>query len=109
MIRGDRQSLGYKKSDPDFNFTPHTIPIENRSSFYLSSDGFWDQMRKDETSRFGFRTFGKNRFAKLLGKIDALPFDARKKELLDVFHAHQKDMPRQDDVTIVGFRLTLEN
>lgn len=103
IIRGDRQSIGYKKSDPDFDFTNHVIPVERGISFYLSTDGFWDQMRKDEQSRFGFRTFGRKRFADLLAEISDLPFDVQQEKLVGAFRAYQEEMRRQDDVTVAGF------
>ena len=69
----------------------------------MATDGFPDQMRRDETRRFGFRAFGKKRFAALLGEIGDLPFERQEKRLLDAFREHKGDMPRQDDVTVVGF------
>jgi len=103
IIKGDRQSIGYKRSDPDFEFTSHVIPAERGISFYLSTDGFWDQMRKDERSHFGFRTFGRKRFADLLAEISGLPFEAQQERLVEAFHAYKGEMQRQDDVTVAGF------
>jgi len=60
MIRGDRQSIGYRRSKPDFEFTNHTVSIEKGMRFYMPSDGFEDQLGEDETSRFGSKKFGKS-------------------------------------------------
>ncbi len=103
MIKGDKMNLGYKKSDLDFNFTDHTVTIEKGISFYLSTDGFWDQMGKHETSRFGQRSFGRKRFADLLKKIASLPFEQQEAKILEAFEAYKGDMRIQDDVTMVGF------
>ncbi len=97
VIKEDRQSIGYKRSNPDFEFTNHTIPIEGGMSFYMSTDGFWDQLGKNN------RRFGKQQFTDLLTEISDLPFEIRQERLAETFHAHKGEMPRQDDVTVVGF------
>ncbi len=103
LIKGDRQSIGYRISNLDFDFTNHTICIEKGTAFYISTDGFWDQMGKDERSHFGLRSFGKKRFKNLLAKISDLPFETQQEKFVGAFHAHKGDKERQDDVTVVGF------
>ncbi len=103
FIKGDKQSIGYKRSDLSFNFTNHTIHAERDISFYLSTDGFWDQMSENKRSRFGFRSFGKRRFKTLLGEISDIPFEQQKNRLLEAFHAYKGEMERQDDVAVIGF------
>jgi len=103
VIRGDKRSIGYKRSDPNFEFTNHTIPIEKGMSFYMATDGFWDQMKVDKSSRFGVRMFGRKKFSDLLGKVCGLPFDEQQKRILEVFHIHKGENERQDDVTVIGF------
>jgi PAS domain S-box-containing protein len=98
VIKGDKQSLGYKKSDLNFVFTSHTVPIETGMSFYLSTDGFLDQLGGPK--RF---SFGKKRFQKLLLGIEHHSFDEQAEKLLDAFNHYKGDNNRQDDVTVVGF------
>lgn len=105
LIRGDRQRIGYKKSDPDFDFTNHTVNAEQGMHFYMASDGFEDQMTKDEISRFGFRKFGRKRFRKLIGEIARAPFGEQQELLVQAFDAHKGETARQDDVTVVGFKV----
>ncbi|MBS3810187.1 MAG: HAMP domain-containing protein, partial [Desulfobacterales bacterium] len=38
-ITGDRQSLGYCSSDPDFPFQSHAVSIDEPTMFYLATDG----------------------------------------------------------------------
>jgi len=103
IIRGDKQSIGYKRSDLNFKFANHTIPVREGTSFYMATDGYQDQMSRDENSRFGCKRLGRRRFAGLIGKISALPFEDQEERLIEAFHEHKGDMPRQDDVTVVGF------
>jgi len=69
----------------------------------MASDGFEDQLTKDERSRFKFRRFSRKRFRELLRKNSSLPFEQQKEMLIRAFEEHKGDTERQDDVTVVGF------
>jgi len=98
VVKGDRQSIGYKRSDLEFEFTNHIINIKEGMSFYMFSDGFADQLdEKDE------RRFGNRRFKNLLKEVMHLPFEKRREILLDAFHTYKGTNEMQDDVTVVGF------
>lgn len=97
-IRGDKQSIGYKRSDLDFSYTNHTIPIEQGMAFYMFSDGFVDQFGGENHRRFGTRPF-----RELLRENAHLPFDQQRDMLLQVFEDHKGENEIQDDVTVVGF------
>jgi|GEM_PF-1549111 len=43
VIKGDRRSIGYRRSYPDLSFTRHTVSIEKGVSFYMTTDGVADQ------------------------------------------------------------------
>ena len=98
VIKGDKQSLGYKKSDLNFTFTNHTVKIEEGMSCYLSTDGFLDQLGGPK--RF---PFGNKRFKKLLLENCHAAFDKQFEQLLEAFNEYKGDNERQDDVTVVGF------
>lgn len=98
VIKGDRQSIGYKFSDLDSSFTNHTIHIEKGMRFYMATDGFADQIGEKEKRRFGTR-----RFKNLLKDIASNPFEQQKDLLIQVFENHRGEYERQDDVTVAGF------
>jgi signal transduction histidine kinase/DNA-binding response OmpR family regulator/serine phosphatase RsbU (regulator of sigma subunit) len=98
IIKGDKQSLGYKKSNVDFQFTTHTIEIEPGLCCYLTTDGFIDQL--GGSKRF---PFGNKRFKKLLMDNHHLPFAEQSEKLLQAFKEYKGNNNRQDDVTVVGF------
>lgn len=98
VIKGDRQSIGYKRSDLSFNYTNHSIKLEKGMSFYLASDGFTDQLGGERELRFGTR-----RFKQLLLKIAFLPFEKQKDTLLQAFNEYKGNYENIDDVTIAGF------
>ncbi|MDM8522153.1 PAS domain S-box protein [Desulfococcaceae bacterium HSG8] len=103
VVRGDKKSIGYKRSDLDFNFTDHTIPIKKGMNFYMATDGFWDQLGSDESSRFKVRSFGMRRLTNLIGEISDLPFEEQREILLQNFNEYKTGNDIQDDVTVVGF------
>ncbi len=98
VIKGDKQSLGYKKSDLNFTFTNHTVNIEEGMSFYLSTDGFLDQLGGSKRFRFANK-----RFKNLLLENQRYTFDEQSEKLLQAFNEYKGDNDRQDDVTVVGF------
>jgi DNA-binding response OmpR family regulator len=100
VIKGDRQSIGYKKSDLNFDFTNHRIPVQKGMTFYMSTDGFIDQLGGERNRRFGTA-----RFKELLKQISGKPFETQRDILLEAFTAWQTQGNREilDDVTVVGF------
>jgi len=97
-IKGDRQSVGYKRSDVNFKFTDHTIPIKKGMSFYMFSDGFIDQLGGNKRRRFGTKRFGD-----MIKENAYLPFGIQRDVFLEAFDIHKGENERQDDVTVVGF------
>ncbi len=100
-IKGDRQSLGYKNSNLEFEFTQHLIDVEEVSSFYLFSDGLFDQLGGPRRFSFGYK-----RLEELLLAIQTEPFESQKAEILRVFDEYRGDNEVQDDITVVGFRFS---
>ena len=98
IIKGDKQSLGYKSSNLAFEFSTHKVDIEAGMSFYLSTDGFIDQLGGEK----GF-SFGKKRFLALLQENQHLSFEEQSKKIMQAFNEYKGDNDRLDDVTVVGF------
>ncbi|MCP4699401.1 MAG: SpoIIE family protein phosphatase [Gammaproteobacteria bacterium] len=100
VIKGDKQSLGYKRAKLDFSYNAHTINLEEGMSFYLTTDGFIDQLGGPK--RF---SFGSKRFKKLL--LESYPhcFEKQQEKLLNAFSEYRGDNKIQDDVTVAGFRV----
>jgi len=99
-IRGDRQSLGYCSSDPDFPFQSHAVSINEPTIFYLVTDGIIDQVG-EETGL----PLGRMRFMSFLNTIMDKNIVEQKQDIREMFEAHQGKEEQRDDVTAVGFRL----
>lgn len=99
-IKGDRQSVGYKKSDTNYSYTNHHIPIEQDTSFYLYSDGYKDQIGGAKK-----RSLGRKNFLEILKNIHEKPFRKQKLELIESLEKYKQNNDQLDDITIIGFRL----
>ena len=100
MIQPNRYSVGYNKCDPNYIYTDHTIPLAEESTFYLSTDGYFDQSGGDKG--FGF---GKKRFQLILEEIGMLNLRKQKDILHETLVSYQGDEPRLDDITLIGFKV----
>ncbi len=98
FIKGDKISIGYRRSNLNFEFTNHTVRIEKGMSFYMATDGFTDQLGGEKRRRFG-----SVRFRELLKKISKEPFENRREFLLKAFEEHRGNNQRVDDVTVAWF------
>jgi serine phosphatase RsbU (regulator of sigma subunit) len=99
-IKGNRQSIGYKKCDSNFEFKEHTIEVKQGMQFYLATDGYLDQNGGDK----GF-PFGKKRFCNIINEYRNESFADQQEVLLDELALYQGDEDRNDDVTLIGFKI----
>ena len=97
IIKGDRHSIGYKKSDINYEFKEHVIEIKEDMKFYITTDGFLDQNGGEK----GF-PFGKNRFKEIINESKNKSFNKQK----EIFHSklleYQNNAERNDDITLIG-------
>jgi len=100
MIKGERHSIGYKKSDANFEFKDHVIEAHNGMQFYLTTDGYLDQNGGPK----GF-PFGKKSFTSLIKEYNHESFADQQEIFLDELHLYQGDEDRNDDVTLIAFKI----
>lgn len=98
LIKGDKMSLGYRKSDLNFNFENHRIPVREGMFFYMLTDGFTDQLGGEKRRRFGIR-----RFKEIVKEIGFLPVERQQDELVRAFSEYKGENEIQDDITVLGF------
>ena len=97
VIKGDRVSIGYKKSKESLSFKEHTIQIKEGMKFYLTTDGFIDQNGGEKDF-----PFGRKRFIKLIEKYHHLPMKEQKEKFLEAINEWKK-VEQNDDITLIGF------
>jgi sigma-B regulation protein RsbU (phosphoserine phosphatase) len=99
-IAGDRQPIGYRRSDTAFTYANHAILLDEDVTCYLSSDGILDQ--SGGPRGWGF---GRKRFNELLATVSQLPAADRRTAIEQALSSYKGDNPQRDDITVVGFRL----
>jgi len=100
MIKGNRHSIGYKKCKSDFEFKEHVIKVKKGMNFYLATDGYFDQNGGENSF-----PFGKRKFKNILDKYMYESFADQQEILLDELSTYQGTEDRNDDVTVIGFRI----
>ncbi|MCP4346693.1 MAG: SpoIIE family protein phosphatase [Desulfobacterales bacterium] len=98
-IKGDTQSIGYKRSDTRFNFTNNKLTTEEQGMcFYLSTDGFTSQLGGERKRRFN-----PAQLINLLEKNHMKPFEKQGELLLQAFKDYKGENKQTDDVAVTGF------
>ncbi|MFO7878270.1 MAG: biofilm regulation protein phosphatase SiaA [Desulfovermiculus sp.] len=100
-IKGDRESLGYRSSNPDFLFQNHVLEVNGHLTCYLTTDGIIDQVGAENGL-----PFGKRRWLSFLNSIRTRSMPEQKQALLEMCEAFQGQEEQRDDITVLGFRLT---
>lgn len=99
-IRGDRQGVGYRSSNPAFVYTSHVLDMAPGIHYYAVTDGFLDE--GGGVKGYGF---GRERFRTMLLEGARHPL-ARQGELFEALLVQWRGERKQrDDITMVGFRL----
>jgi serine phosphatase RsbU (regulator of sigma subunit) len=99
MLKPDRHSIGYKKSDINYKFNEYYIDLTNKQTVYLTTDGYIDQLGGEK----GF-PFARKRFMKIVENNYHKPLDAQKEIFIDEINAYQKDYENVDDRTLIALR-----
>lgn len=100
LLKGDRHSIGYRTSDINYKFTEYEIAVEENMNFYISTDGYIDQNGGIK----GF-PFGKRKFMNIIKNNYQETLENQRKIFLDTLYEYQKNEDRNDDITLIGFKI----
>jgi serine phosphatase RsbU (regulator of sigma subunit) len=102
-VNGDKMSIEnnmHRTNKASKRFTEHQISIPLGRKFYISSDGFKDQIGGSK----GF-PFGRKRCAKEFQKVYKKPFHEQKEKIVQVLEDWKGGNEQTDDITIIGFEV----
>lgn len=102
-LRGQRQSLGYRRSDLSATFTNHEIEVAPGDAFYLTTDGLLDQ-----SGGSAGMPFGRRRLLDFIEWARSRPMAEQCTALEHQLGIWQGEFPQRDDITVIGFRLDRE-
>ncbi len=100
IIKGDKQSIGYKSSDINFQFKEHTIETNKGMSFYITSDGYLDQNGGEKLF-----PFGKKRFKNIIKNNFYKPLAQQREIFIREFNAYQGKEEQTDDITLLAIKI----
>jgi len=98
-IKGDRYAIGGYLSDKVQDFTKHSIPLKDNTTFYVFSDGYQDQFGKNG------RKFGKKRLRQLFTQIHKEPVEKQKQTLEKNIEDWRQGHRQMDDMLIIGVKV----
>jgi serine phosphatase RsbU (regulator of sigma subunit) len=84
----------------DKSFTNHEIKLGIGNTFYISTDGFIDQIGGKDNNRFGSK-----KFKKLLLDIHDRPLFEQNEILEQTLTDWMGEHPQRDDILVIGARM----
>lgn len=97
-LRPDRQSIGYKTSGLSFSYANRAVSFDDKTTFYICTDGLLHQ-----TGGPRRLPFGKKRFKRLILDNCEKPLYDQMRAIREAIETYRGDEPQLDDITIVGF------
>jgi serine phosphatase RsbU (regulator of sigma subunit) len=98
-ISGDKKSVGGFQRESLHYYTNHEINLKSDSYFYLTTDGFVDQMNPDK------RKFGPAQLLKLLEDNSSKPMNTQKEILMNMLEVYKQGEDQIDDICILGIKI----
>lgn len=99
-LRGDRESLGYRRGGDVPRFTNREVALTPGRTFYLGTDGLTDQSGGDRGL-----SFGKRRLMTMLAEHWRLPLGEQQALFERSLNDYQRGRVQRDDITLIGFRV----
>jgi|GEM_PF-3897228 len=100
VTKGTKQGAGYRGIPHDQKYEDVAVPLVPGCSYYMTSDGYIDQIGGEKQ-----RGFGKRRYKELLLSVNEMPFNQQKVEITQALTQYQGMQRRRDDVSMIGFQL----
>lgn len=99
-LKGDRHSVGYRRTPADATFTNQPVPLRPGQCHYLFTDGILDQNGGER----GY-ALGRARLADWLGEASARPLTDLPAALTRLLSDYQGALLQRDDMTLVAVSL----
>jgi len=98
-IRGNKRSVGDIYTPLNYSYKNYDITLEDDMKFYVTTDGFLDQLGGEKEL-----PFGKKRFIEIIKKYHNFEFKIQKEILLEELRKYQKTNIQTDDILVIGFK-----
>ncbi|WP_371376260.1 SpoIIE family protein phosphatase [Sporomusa aerivorans] len=98
ILKGDRQSIGYRRSNPDMQFTAHCWNVKTGDRFYLTTDGYTDQNGGSKDY-----SFGRKRLTQLILEQDSRDLSEQQAAFIAALREYMGREQQRDDIAMIGF------
>jgi sigma-B regulation protein RsbU (phosphoserine phosphatase) len=99
-LKADRKSIGYKRSELNYEFSNHFLDLTTIDTIYLTTDGFLDQLGGNK----GF-PFAKRRFKELICNNTHSPLEKQKNNFIKEITSYQQDLENTDDRSVIAIQI----
>lgn len=99
-IQGERQSVGYVRSDSNQTFRNTMIKIGKEDFFYITTDGFLDQNGGPKN-----HSLGRRRFISLIEESNELNCEEQRNFFNQALIHYRQEESQRDDITVLGFQV----
>ena len=98
MLPCNKYSVGYKSCNNEYKYKAYKFTANHSMKFYITTDGFFDQMGGNKKFRFG-----KRRFKEMLELNHNKPFKEQKEIYIQTLREYQGEEETNDDISFLGF------
>jgi serine phosphatase RsbU (regulator of sigma subunit) len=99
-VKGERKGIGYARVPAEQIYKSTHVPIDSNKAYYLTTDGYVDQVGGEKR-----RSYGKQRFIEAIAAASNLELKKQAEYLQESLRDYQGDRARLDDVALIGFRI----
>jgi serine phosphatase RsbU (regulator of sigma subunit) len=100
VIKGDRRSVGYRRTSPEYRYTETEHDAQPGDCLYLTTDGYPDQNGGDKDY-----SFGRVRFQTVIERCRNLPMAEQAGLFEDELKTYMRTRQQRDDITVIAFRM----
>jgi serine phosphatase RsbU (regulator of sigma subunit) len=97
-IKGDRKSIGYRRTPGDYTYTSQMLQVKANSKFYMATDGVFDQSGGEK----GY-SYGKSRLLKFIQEHSRLSLSEQEKRFEEELTSYMGKEAQRDDMTFLAF------
>jgi serine phosphatase RsbU (regulator of sigma subunit) len=96
VIKSDKKSVGFIRTDIEQKYTEHTIEIKKGTKLYITTDGLIDQ------EGINNERYGVTNFKKLILDNHKYSFNEQTTRIKQSLMNFKGDLEQSDDITVVG-------
>ncbi|MGG1663736.1 SpoIIE family protein phosphatase [Brevibacillus sp. NRS-1366] len=99
IMKGNRKSIGYRRTDEEYEFIQTSMEVEPTDILYMTTDGYLDQNSENDPSSFGTKNF-----IQLIDENYDKPIDEQREAFITAMNKFMGNETQRDDITLFACR-----